>query len=215
MFLDCNNSNILNNNERIFTNILINIFNCYFSRSNIFNGNGGIISILDINTNLTINYSTFYLCKCTSNGGAIFFQSYTFYSNCFILFVCSNECSCGSVANGEFSMLRINNSINNEIVINYLSITKSGNKINSHHPFLLSYGNQSVLNTNSSLNDCGYYSGFTIQYSLSFIGKFNTISNNKVNNYICLSFYSALNNNLIFFNNIINNRCDLESVFQF
>ena len=59
-------------------NIFLN--NCFFSRISRFNGNGGIVSVSNINFKMSIIESVFYLCNSTQRGGSIYYYCETTYS---------------------------------------------------------------------------------------------------------------------------------------
>ena len=68
-FSNCINSYNLSSNDRAYSNpngYIIN--NCYFTRTNFYSGNGGIIYILDIESYLLIKYSIFF--KCYAGGSS-------------------------------------------------------------------------------------------------------------------------------------------------
>jgi len=73
----------------------INISNCFFSRSSSYSGDGGVTAS---SCSMNINYSMFYNCVCSGDGGAIYFSS----SNSYLRMICANSCS---VYNFHFAYL--------------------------------------------------------------------------------------------------------------
>ena len=71
----------------------IQISNCFFSRSSLFSGLGGVIFMDGGSYSMNINYSMFNNCICSDSGGAIFFFSPI--SN--IRMICANRCTCGQL----------------------------------------------------------------------------------------------------------------------
>lgn len=181
---------------RSYYQININIFDCFFSRQLLFTGRGAVIYISGGEYSMCVNSSMFYNCVCTSVGGAIyFFNSH----NSFLKMVCANKCSCGSSLNGNFANLYATISNN----IEYLSVSSCAESTNSFYPFLLSYGNQVIDSTNSSMNKAKQVSGFGVVSPTSFTSSFCTLSNNIVSEYVCIYFSS--NSGAMSYANIVHN----------
>jgi len=90
----------------------INISNCFFSRSSSYSGDGGVIYVNVGSYSININYSMFYNCVCSGEGGAIIFDS----SNSSFRMICANRCS---ASNGHFAYL-IASQVNQ---VEYLSVS--------------------------------------------------------------------------------------------
>ena len=174
--------------------------NCYFSRINIFNGNGGIIYINNKKTNLILNNCIFYYCSCTVVGGAICF--YCFIDDTIIEFnkICINHCF---AFYDQFS--RIETSINSKNLYNLLSISNCYNNSNGHFVFSLFCGNIHLSHCNSTKNINFDGSGISIFNPTTLNSIYCTIINNYVssntiillngNNNHYLSYYNIINNN--------------------
>jgi len=91
--LGCENESI--DQRRSYYNKNINISNCFFSRYSSYSGNGGVIYVSASSCSMNVNYSMFYNCVCSNNGGAIYFDS----SNSCLRMICANSCSCGVSSN--------------------------------------------------------------------------------------------------------------------
>jgi len=125
----------------------INISNCFFSRSSSYSGNGGVIYVSASSCSMNVNYSIFYNCVCSIQGGAIYFIS----SNSCLRMICANSCSGSSC---HFSYLQASQ-VNQ---VEYLSVSNCSHSTSGYHSICLESGNQRVDNTNSSMNNAEYYS---------------------------------------------------------
>ena len=67
----------------------IDISHCFFSRSLEFSGAGGVIYVSASSYSMNVNFSMFYNCFCSSDGGAIYYKS----SNSYLRMICANSCS--------------------------------------------------------------------------------------------------------------------------
>ena len=93
--LGCENESI--DQGRSYVDKNINTSNCFFSRSSSYSGNSGVICVKGGSYSMNVNYSIFYNCVCSQNGGAIYFSS----SNSCLRMICANSCSCGATSNGH------------------------------------------------------------------------------------------------------------------
>ena len=203
------NFNILNN-QRYFENIEINLNNCFFTRINNFNGNGGIIYVSQIVCNLIILESTFYSCISNGEGGAIYWISET-NSNSILKKICSNSCITTSGFHHQFSYNRVPNNINYENSMTLGSLTNSSND-NSYRIIMLRYGNVTYSSTNCSNNNL-YHTIVRFTYSNHVFGNYNTLFNNKV--ILSLNFYISWSNiveNSFIYSNFVNLSSPTEAI---
>ena len=190
--LGCENESI--DQGRSYYNNNINISNCFFSRSLSYSGNGGVIFVTASSCLMNINYSMFYNCVCSIDGGAIYFDS----SNSSLRMICANSCSAS-----QFHVAYIIASQMNQV--EYLSISKCSHTTSGYYSILLYKGNQRVDNTNSSMNNAIQASGILITSPSSFTSSHCTFSNNKVSHSICIYFYSSSETKSMLYANIVHN----------
>jgi len=173
----------------------INISNCFFSRSSSYSGNGGVIFVTASSCSMNVNYSMFYNCVCSGDGGAIYFYS----SNSSLRMICANSCSASSWY--HFAYLRTSQ-VNQ---VEFLSVSNCSHITSGLYPFYLSSGDQSVDNTNSSMNHAERVSGIVIYSPSTFKSSHCTFTNNKVSVWICIGFYSESGTISMSYANIVHN----------
>ena len=172
-------------NERIdqgrsYLDKIINISDCFFSRNSIYSGYGGIIHISVTPCTMNINYSMFYNCICSFDGGAIIFSS----TNSYLRMICVNRC----LASSWYHFAWIKASQANHV--EYLSITNCSHTTSGYYPIGFDNGNQRVDNTNISMNNAYQGSGIHIFSPSLFTSSHCTFSNNKVIQSICILLHS-------------------------
>jgi len=146
---------------------------------------------------MNVNYSMFYNCVCSNNGGAIYFISF----NLSLRMICANSCSCGVSFVGHFAYL----SASQVNQVEYLSVSNCSHTTSGYYSIRLDNGNQRVDNTNSSMNNGLYSSGMGISSSSTLESSHCTFSNNKVSNSICIYFYSYSGTISMSYANIVHN----------
>jgi len=183
---------------RSYVDKTISISDCYFSRASQYSGSGGVIYVNGGTYTMNANYSMFYNCACSSEGGAIFFSS----ANSNLRMICANRCSCGAgLLFGQFSYFR--SSLENQV--EYLSISNCSHATSGYFSVYICYGNQKVYNTNSSMNNAYRGSGICIDYPMSFTSSHCAFSNNKVSEGICIHFCSNSGTITMSYANIVHN----------
>jgi len=173
----------------------INISHCFFSRSSQFSGSGSVIYVSGGTYMMNVNYSMFFNCFCTSEGGAIYFSS----SNSYLRMICANGCS----ASSQYHFAYLSASHTN--LVEYLSISNCSPLMSRYHAVFLAYSNQRADNSNSSMNNAEMGSGFYTFSPSSFTSSYCTFSNNKVYLGVCLWFNSESGTILISYANIVHN----------
>jgi len=168
----------------------INISYCFFSRSSVYSGNGGVIYVSAISCSMRINFSMFYNCVASNNGAIFFSSSVSCLRN-----ICSNKCS-GSW--NQFAYI-LASEINQ---IEYLSVSFCST---GSVPFGIKTGNQSIKNTNSSMNTSHQASGVYIDSPTSSTISHCTFSNNQVVSDRCISFFSNTGTISMLYANIVHN----------
>jgi len=146
-------------NGRSYADESINVSYCFFLRSTIFSGDGGVIFTSGGSYNLRVFNTMFYNCVCSNYGGAIYFCS----SNSILFYNCGNRCSCGVSSNYHFAY--ISSQENN---VDYLSVANCSHSTNGYYTFRFVSGKQRVDHTNSSMNKAFLGSGICIDSPISF-----------------------------------------------
>jgi len=182
---------------RSYTNQQIYITNCFFRRSQTYKGDGGVIYAKGGSYNLSIYSSMFYYCVCSSNGGAVFFDS----TNIVAKFICASYCSAVSY---NFAYICASENVD----INYLSISSCSYTTSGNYALVTGSGHETLDNMNSSLNNAKFTSGILINIPRSFTSSHCTFSDNKVSNYMCIHFSDK--SGIMSFANIIRNNSPSE-----
>jgi len=190
--LGCENESI--GQGRSYAYINISISNCFFSRYLSYSGDGGVIYAYGSYYSMNIDYSMFYNCICSQNGGAIHFTS----TNSSLRMICANSCK---APNYHFSYLKASQV--NQVV--YLSVSNCSHTASGYYSIYLYTGDQRVDNTNSSMNNVFSYSGISISSPSSFTSSHCTYSNNKASVEICISIYSTSGTISMSYVNIVHN----------
>jgi len=194
-FIDQGRSHVDNN---------ISISNCFFSRYLSYSGNGGVIYVTVNSCSMNINFSMFYNCFCSVEGGAIFFNS--LYS--YLRMICANCCSASF---SHFAYLRASQ-MN---LVEYLSVSKCFQTTIGSFSILLNYGNQRVDNINSSMNNANWGSGIYIWSPSSYTSSHCTFSNNKVADRYCICLGSTSEMISMTYANIVHNNSPNNGVVTF
>jgi len=181
---------------RFHFEISFNLSYCFFSRSTLYSGDGGVIYVSGGSYSMNVSNSMFYNCSCSLNGGAIYFSS---SSNSCLRMICANRCSCGASSSGHLAYL-IASQVNK---IDYLSVSNCSHTTSGIWSIRLDNGNQRVDNTNSSMNNVIRVSGIGFFYTSSFTCSYCTFSNNKLSDGICIYFRTS--SGIMTFSNIVHN----------
>jgi len=182
----------------------IHISDCFFIRSSEYDLNGGVIYVLGDSYSMNVNFSMFYGCTCSYNGGAIYFSS----SSSYLRMICAYRCSCGAPYVGHFALL----STSQKNHVEYLSVSNSSHNASGSYSIYLSSGNQRVDNINSSMNNAFQVSGICIESPSSFTSSHSTFSNNKVSDYGCISFSSSSGTISMSYANIVYNNSPTQGI---
>jgi len=193
--LGCENESI--DQERSYVDININISNCFFKRYSVYSGWGGIIYVDDGSYSMNVNFSMFYRCACSSQGGAISFSS----TNSYLRMICAYRCSCGASYGGHFANIYASQ-INQ---FEYLSVSSCSDASYGYYSIFTGKGDQRVDNTNSSMNNAKEGSGIRTWYPYSFTSSYCTFSNNKASHSICIYFSSSPETISMLYANIVHN----------
>ena len=189
---NCNNESI--EQGRSYSNIGIDISDCFFSRSQQYSGYGSVIYVKIETLSMDILFSVFFNCSCSEKGGVIWF----FASNSCLKMICANKCSASSY---HFANL----CSSNKNQVEYLSMSNCSHSTSGSYSFNLESGKQSVDNTNISMNNAYQVSGIWVYNPSSFTSSHCTFSNNEVFKRICVRFYSTSGSVSMSFANIVHN----------
>ena len=180
---------------RSYVDESISISLCFFSRYLAFSGDGGVIMVsYGCSCSVNINYSMFYNCVCSSNGGAIYFNSHIIY----IRMICASSCN----GNEKHFAYLYTSQVNQ---VEYLSVSNCSHATSGYSSIYLQRGNQSIDNTNSSMNNANQGPGVVIDYPSSFTSSHCTFSNNKVSGSMCIPIYSPTGAVSMSYANIVHN----------
>ena len=200
------------NNQRTYSNININLINCYFQRTTIFIGentdvyskSGSIIFCYNSNSFLNINECIFYNCGCSGYGGAIFFYGSESNLGSIINKICAYNCFTNLF--GQFCYISVKDNTNYKNNFNFSSILKCNNNISfGYQSIRLRNGDQEINSINLTFNECLQTSGILFEASNKLIFQYSTIFNNSVKNSHILHFETYASINIISNCNIINN----------
>jgi len=181
---------------RSYMNTNVAISNCFFIRSGVFSGKGGVVFVDGTAYKLNITNSMFFKCICNDRGGAICLYN---SASSFLKMICANGCSCGSSFYGHFSYIRATQ--NNQV--EFLSITACSNSVSGSDSFCLMLGTQRIDQINSSLNKAFTSSGFMVDLPSTFSSSFCTFSENSVSKSKCIDFNG--NSGKVYYANIVHN----------
>jgi hypothetical protein len=142
----------------------VHVSNCLF-RSITSGSNGGALSCSTSVTYLLVESSSFFTCKTSKNGGAIYFYN-TDSGECVLYEVCGYNCSS---TNGQFSEINVKNAASNKNYVNYSSIARCVNEnSNTWYTLCNRYGKNCYPSVNLSMNKCYSRSGifcYPLRYS--------------------------------------------------
>jgi hypothetical protein len=128
------------------------LFNTFTSEST-----GGAL-YCDSATSFLIEFSSFFSCKTSGNGGAIYFTNSGAQSVLYGL--CGNDCCTTNSKSYQFAYIRVKDDASSKNCVNYSSIARCVNGISgSGDTMRLVYGKIYCPSINSSMNKCYYYSG--------------------------------------------------------
>lgn len=183
-----------------YLNTIVDISDCFFQRSIVFSGNGGVIYVSNSNYYISISYSVFYSCSCSNSGGAIYCTSKSI--------LISNVCgfSCSAVSEGNFAQL--NGNINSSIL--YISLSMCSNQFVCDSSIIFQSTYDSIDSSNSSLNKAISEAGIDL-HSTQVSMRFCTLSNNLISSSRNIHYYNTLGNTQ--YSNIVHSNSNSNGVF--
>jgi hypothetical protein len=116
-------------------------------------------------TSFLVEFSSFFSCKTSGSGGAIYFTNSGAQS---VLYgVCGYDCCTTNSNYYQFAYIQVKNDISSMNYVNYSSIVRCVNDISSTGYILRLYlGKICCPSINSSMNKCYYYSGISCRSSI-------------------------------------------------
>jgi hypothetical protein len=173
-------------------------------------GNGGALFCSSSVTYLLVESSTFFSCKTSSYGGAIYFSNSN-NGQSVLREVCGNDCCATSNSDGLFCRVFVKNDATSKNYVNYSSITRSVSEVtNSWFSLGLSNGKICSQSVNISMNKCGYRSGiyyypFSDPNSVTGSLSYSTFTDNNSTVHGCIRIEGSCSNNEIKYCNILRN----------
>jgi hypothetical protein len=173
----------------------VHVLNCLF-RSITSESNGGALSCSTSLTNLLIETTSFFSCKTSGYGGAIYFVNKG-SGQCVLYKICGYDCCTTSSSHGQFTCIEMNNADSSKNYVNYSSISRCVNEnSSSYHTLRHLYGQIHCPLVNITMNKCYYRSGiycvpFSDSNSVTCSLSYSTFANNNATYSICILLESS------------------------
>jgi len=172
----------------------IDVSQCFFLRSSILTGNGGVIYVSGGPYSMKVEYSMFYNCSCDNQGGAIHFSA----TESYLKMICANRCSASSFYHFAYIVSQVNQ-------VEYLSVSECSFTAFKDYSYCLKNGNQRVESANISMNNAAVCSGILINTPSSFTSNYCAFSNNIVSSNMCIRIYSTSGTITMSYANVVHN----------
>jgi hypothetical protein len=171
---------------------------------------GGALYCSSSVTYLLVESSTFFTCKTSGTGGAIYFSNSN-SGQSVLREVCGNDCWTTGSSGSPFAYIYVKNDATSKNYINYSSITRCVNE-GSGTWFITKFQNGRVccLSVNSTMNRIAYRSGFycnSFNDPNSVTGSllYSSFTDNNATLHGCVRFEGSCSNNEIKYCNILRN----------
>jgi len=184
--------------RRSYFNELVDVNGCIFQRISATSGDGGVILISDVNTNMTIHNSVFFGCIANS-GGAIYYQVSSF-GRVTLRNICGCNCSSGTWHFAAVYPKGTHNTIIDALSVAYCSKKKSGTYAFCFYTCPLK---SNAINSSNNYNNYKAALGFVV--STTSESSFCTYFNNSCNDIGILYLQSG--KALILNSNFVSNTC--------
>jgi hypothetical protein len=185
------------------------VSNCLFE-SITSTSNGGALCCSSSVTYLLVESSSFFTCKTSDAGGAIYFAN-TNSGQSVLREVCGNDCWTTGSSYSPFAYICVKNDATSKNYINYSSITRCVNDVSGTW-FITEFRNGRVccLSFNSTMNRIAYRSGFycnSFNDPNSVTGSllYSSFTDNNATLHGCVRFEGSCSNNEIKYCNILRN----------
>jgi hypothetical protein len=152
-----------NNNSQLYTSrqtpsdTNLYVSNCLFRSITSSDVDGGAMHCTSV-ANLLVESTSFFSCKASGYGGAIYFNSIN-SGQCVLYEVCGYDCCTTTSKNSQFVLIYVYNVVSSKNYVNYSSISRCVNEI-SPACFNLNLRNGKICcpSINISVNKCYYQS---------------------------------------------------------
>ena len=181
----------------LFTSSIIS--NCFFTRFNIFNGEGGIVFVDYPTVSLIIINSIFYNCSSFSNGAVIFFRSNFFLT---LKNVCGSNCTSFSPY-ASFAYIYLNSVSNCSIESSTINLCSPN--FQSGYSIWIFRSLYNIKFFNSSFNKNLRTSSLSIIDFYNYFCSYSTFFNNSANGEGIIQFQNSQSNTN--FTNFVENYC--------
>jgi hypothetical protein len=180
--------------REVLSNSDVYVSHCLF-KSILSTSIGGAL-YLSSTTNFLVESTSFFSCKTSSNGGAIYFSNSGSGQSVFYG-VCGYDCCSTSTGNSnyQFACTYVKDATSSKNYVNYSSIVRCVSESSgSWYNLALHNGNICCPSANISLNKCHYRSGILCQpvsdsNSVTCSFKYSSIADNIANGYTCMSLW--------------------------
>jgi hypothetical protein len=171
--------------RQTLSNTSVHVLNCLFKSITSTSGNGGALFCSTSVTYFLVESSSFFSCKTSSYGGAIYFSNSN-NGESVLYKVCGYDCCTTGSNDGQF--LYICSSKN---YVNYSSATRCVNE-NSDSRFTMDLWPGKIIcpAVNSSMNKCYTRSGIYCESSsFDCLSSYSTFADNNATGYTCVRFF--------------------------
>jgi len=170
----CTENNITVGRSYLNVEILIN--DCYFSRTQAFSSNGGVIYLSNL-LPFNVTYCVFNNCSSSGSGGAIYCANLISE----IRMICAYGCNATSC---HFA------SISSKISrIDYATLTYCSKYLLGEQPITLWNGENRLSSSNFSKNLCKFDCGIRVYKTRDFLSNYCTFAWNNASSHICIMLW--------------------------
>jgi hypothetical protein len=175
--------------RQILSGTGVYVSNCLFN-SIVESNQGGALYCTSA-TYFLVESSSFFSCKTSSSGGAIYFSNSSGQS---VLYkVCGYDC-CTTNGNGyQFGYIHVNNTATSKNYVNYSSIVRCVNENSASIIFYFNKGNICCQSVNASMNKCGYRTLYNDPFrdssSVTCSYSYSSFADNIISGYTCIRFW--------------------------
>jgi hypothetical protein len=176
------------------TDTSVYILNCLFGPISTTSAGGALYC--STVTNLLIESTSFFSCKTSSNGGAVYFSNSG--GQCVLHEVCGYDCCTTNSNSHQFAYIYVNNDISSKNYINYSSIVRCVNEVSgTHYMLYLGCGKICCPSVNMSMNKCYYRIfycnplGDSNSFTCSF--SYSSFTDNTATGHTCFFLWNGAN----------------------
>jgi hypothetical protein len=176
--------------------INVYVLNSLFISITFTSGNGGALYCSNSVTYLLIESTSFFSCKASSAGGAIYFSN-TNSGQCVLNEVCGYDCCTTGSANCLFADIYVYNVASSKNYVNYSSFVRCiSENSGPDYTLRLYYGKICFPSVNLSMNKCQYRSAFICcpygdSNSFTFSMTYSSVTDHIAASYTCIQFWTS------------------------